>query len=156
MIERRLVTAGLKALLAELTGRPVGVRMVPLDADGQPVPPPYTLLYPLDHTVDDQTLADQHVTAVSDYQGTFVSGPLPGHPDTRGGDDQAQWMADRGRKVAERPPGEEGGYLHPIDVGEGVACWRREAQEAGGTSDPNDAIITSVIRFRLSLEETGT
>ncbi|WP_037688699.1 hypothetical protein, partial [Streptomyces scabiei] len=76
----------------------------------------------------------------------------PGEPDSRGGDDQAQWFADRGWKVVERPTS-GGGYLHPLDVGDGVACWRREAREAGGTSDPSDAIITSVIRYRLFLEE---
>ncbi|MFE1949925.1 hypothetical protein ACFW9D_05585 [Streptomyces sp. NPDC059524] len=152
MIERRLVTAGLKALLADLTGRPVGVRTVPLDAAGKPVPPPYTLLYPLDHIVDDATLADRHTTAMSEYQATFVSGPLPGIPDSRGGDEQAQWLADRGRKVIARPADGSPGYLHPLTI-PGVNCWRREAIEAGGTSEANDAIITSVIRFRLYLEQ---
>ena len=151
MIERRLVTAGLKALLAELTGRPVGVRTVPLTATGTPVEPPYTLLYPLEHYTDDGTLADRHATAQSLYQATFVSGPLPGHPDSRGGDEQAQWMADRGRKVVERPADGSPGYAHPLTI-PGVVCWKREATEAGGTSEANDAIITSVIRFRLYLE----
>jgi len=153
VIERRVVTAGLKALLAELTGRPVGVRTVPLDATGAQVAPPYTLLYPLDHIVDDATLADRHTTAMSEYQATFVSGPLPGHPDSRGGDEQAQWMADRGRRVIARPADGSPGYAHALNV-PGINCWRREATEAGGTSEANDAIITSVIRYRLFLEET--
>jgi hypothetical protein len=152
VIERRPVTAGLKALLAELTGRPVGVRTVPLTATGAPVEPPYTLLYPLDDADDDNTLADNNKAMVSDYQATFVSGPLPGHPDSRGGDEQAQWMADRGRKVVERPADGSPGYAHPLGVGPGVNCWRREARGVGGTSEANDAIITSVIRFRLYLE----
>ncbi len=151
MIERRLVTNGFKALLAELTGRPVGVRTVPLDTAGKPVEPPYTLLYPLDHYTDDDTLADAHTTAQSVYQATFVSGPLPGHPDSRGGDEQAQWLADRGRQVVARPADGSPGYAHPLTI-PGVTCWRREASEAGGTSEANDAIITSVIRYRLYLE----
>lgn len=154
MIERRLVTAGLKALLAELTGRPVGLRTVPVDAEGRPVPPPYTLLYPLDHRTDDGTLADRHTTAMSEYQATFVSGPTPGVPDSRGGDEQAQWLADRGRRVIERPADGSPGYAHPLTI-PGVSCWRREAVEAGGTSDGSDAIITSVIRFRLYLETSA-
>lgn len=155
MIKRLPVTRGLQALLAELTGYPVGRRTAPLDpATGRPLPPPYTILYPLDREDDDGTLADNGKAAVADYQATFVSGPVPGQPDSRGGDDQAQWMADRGWKVIERPAGATG-YTHPIVVGDGVTCWHRTAREAGGTSDPTDAIMTSVIRYRLSLQETG-
>jgi hypothetical protein len=153
MIARLPVTRGLETLLETLTGKPVGRRTVPLDpSTGQPVPPPYTILYPMDRIDDDGTLADNGKAAIADYQATFVSGPVPGQSDSRGGDDQAQWLADRGWKVVERPP-TGGGYVHPIDVGEGVTCWHREAREAGGTSDATDAIITSVIRYRLFLEE---
>lgn len=153
MIQRLPVTQGLQALLASLTGKPVGLRSVPLDAKGSPVQPPYTLLYPLDRNDDTATLADNQRAAVLDYQATFVSGPTPGVPNSRGGDEQAQQLADRGWKVVERPADGSPGYLHALNVGAGVTCWRREAREAGGTSDPGDAIITSVIRFRLFLEE---
>lgn len=151
MIDRLPVTQGLAALLETLTTFPVGLRTVPLDDAGGPVAPPYTLLYPLDGNDDTNTLADNQSAAVFDYQATFVSGPVPGDPNSRGGDEQAQWMADRGRKVVQRPPA--GGYTHPLNVGDGVGCYRREAREAGGTSDANDAIITSVIRYRLFLAE---
>ncbi|WP_030188174.1 hypothetical protein [Streptomyces violaceorubidus] len=153
MIQRLPVTQGLQALLASLTGRPVGLRSVPLDSKGAPLPPPYTLLYPLDRTDDTATLADNQRAAVLDYQATFVSGPTPGVPNSRGGDEQAQWLADRGWKVVERPADGSPGYTNALSVGPGVHCWRREAREAGGTSDQNDAIITSVIRYRLFLEE---
>lgn len=152
MIERSLVTAGVKQLLETLTGRPVGRRTVPLDAAGKPVPPPYTILDPIAHTTDDATLADRHATAVSEYQATFVSGPTPGIPDSRGGDEQAQWLTDNGRKVVERPTDGSPGYAHPLTIA-GVACYRREANEVGGTSEPEDGIITSVIRYRFYLEE---
>jgi len=154
MIDRQPVTDAVQALLAALTGKPVGLETVPLDAHNEPYPPPYTLLYPLDHDSDDGTLADRHSAAVSDYQATFVSGPTPGKPDSRGTTVQAQWLADRGRKVIERPPGDAKGYAHPLTI-PGVTCYRRTAKEAGGTSDPNDAIITAVIRFRFYLEATA-
>lgn len=153
MIPRLPVTQGLQELLETLTTFPVGRRTVPLDTNGSPVPPPYTLLYPLDGTDDTNTLADNNTCQVFDYQATFVSGPTPGDPDSRGGDDQAQWLADRGRKVVERPADGSGGYANALNVGDGVACWRREAREAGGTSDQNDAIITSVIRYRLYVQQ---
>lgn len=155
MIERLPVTDGLQALLETLTTFPVGRRTVPLDEDGVPLPPPYTLLYPLDRADDTGTLADNGTAMVADYQATFVSGPVPGETDSRGGDEQAQWMADRGWKVVERPTDGSPGYLHSLNVGAGVSCWCREAREAGGTSDQNDAIITSVIRYRLYLEKTA-
>ncbi|GHC37427.1 MULTISPECIES: hypothetical protein [Streptomyces rochei group] len=153
MIQRLPVTQGLQTLLATLTGRPVGLRSVPLDSRGSPVPPPYTLLYPLDRNDDTQTLADNQKAAVLDYQATFVSGPVPNVPNSRGGDEQAQWLADRAWKVVERPANGAPGYTHALNVGVGVTCWRREAREVGGTSDAGDAIITSVIRYRLFLEE---
>jgi hypothetical protein len=153
MIERGPVTKAMQTALATLTGKPVGIRTVPINpTTGKPFPPPYTLLYPLDHTSDDATLADRHGAAVSDYQATFVSGPREGQADSRGTDEQAQWLADRGRKLIERPTDGSPGYKHPLTI-PGVVCYRREAREAGGTSDPNDAIITSVIRYRLFLEE---
>jgi len=156
MIQRQHVTEGVIALLAAVTQRPVGERTVPIDpATGKPIPPPYTLVDPLDHRTDDRTLADAHTTAVSEYQATFVSGPAPDGPDSRGGARQAQWLADRGRRVLLRPADGSPGYRHPLNI-DGVGCYRREAHEAGGTSDPADGIITSVIRFRFFLEETGS
>lgn len=157
MIDRLPVTLAFKALLADLTGFPVGVRTVPLDeATGLPVPPPYTVLDPLDHPDDDGTLADTGSAAISGYQATFVSGPVPGVPDSRGGDDQSQLLADRGRRVVERPTDGSTGYTHPLTLPDGIDCWHREAREAGGTSEANDAIITSVIRYRLFLAEDAT
>lgn len=155
MIDRQPVTEAVMALLATLTGKPVGLETVPLDPESSnPYPPPYTLLYPLDHNSDDGTLADRHTAAVSDYQATFVSGPTPGKPDSRGTGTQSQWLADKGRKVIERPVDGSPGYRHPLTI-PGVDCYCREAKEAGGTSAPGDAIITSVIRFRFYLEATA-
>lgn len=155
MIDRLPVTDGFQTLLETLTQRPVGRRTVPLDEHGDPLPPPYTILDPLTRVDDTNTLADNNTATIADYQATFVSGPIPGVPDSRGGDEQAQWLTDRGWKVVERPADGSPGYAHPLNVGAGVVCWKREAREAGGTSDPNDGIITSVIRYRLYLEKTA-
>lgn len=154
MINRLPVTLGLQTLLASLTGRPVGLGTVPLDDNGTPVPPPYTLLDSLDKTDDDNTLADNSTAAVANYQATFVSGPVTGEPNSRGGVEQAQWMADRGWKVVERPASGATGYVHALNVGPGVGCWHREAREVGGTSDAQDGIMTSVIRYKLHLATT--
>ncbi|MEU7338710.1 hypothetical protein [Streptomyces sp. NPDC007074] len=155
MIDRQPVTDAVMTLLAILTGKPVGLEAVPIDpATNQPCPPPYTLLYPLDHSSDDGTLADRHSAAVSDYQATFVSGPTPGKPDSRGTGVQSQWLADKGRKVIERPVDGSPGYRYPLTIPD-VECYCREAREAGGTSEPGDAIITSVIRFRFYLETSA-
>lgn len=155
MIDRLPVTLGFQELLATLTQHPVGLRTIPLDDDGNPVQPPYTLLDPMDRLDDDGTLADDGKAIVVRYQATFVSGPTPGVPESRSGEEQVQWMADRAWKVTERPADQSTGYAHPLNAGPGVACWRREATEGGGTSDPNDAIMTSVIRYRLYLEKTA-
>lgn len=156
MIERQFVTKGVQQLLAAVTGKPVGVAKVPINsATGQPYPPPYTLLYPLDHNSSDGTLADRGVAAVSTYQATFVSGPMPGNADSGGTVEQAEWLADKGRTgVMGRPDDGSPGYAHSLTI-PGVTCFYREAAEAGATPDENDAIITTVIRFRFHLEASA-
>ncbi|WP_245606705.1 hypothetical protein, partial [Streptomyces himastatinicus] len=121
-------------------------------ATGQPYPPPYTLLYPLDHNSTDGTLADRGAAAVSTYQATFVSGPTPGQATSAGMVEQAEWLADKGRTgIMARPADGGPGYLNALTI-PGVNCFYREAFDAGATSDQNDAIMTTVIRFRLYLE----
>jgi hypothetical protein len=155
MIARQLVTKAVTQLLADVTGKPVGQLTAPLNAaTGKPHPPPYTLLYPLDHLTDDQTLADQHATAISTYQVTVVSGPDPANPNSRGTVEQAEWLMDKARTVVARAPDGAPGYLHPLTI-PGATCYQREATEAGATSAPEDAIITSVIRFRFYLDSAA-
>ncbi|GAA0501532.1 hypothetical protein [Streptomyces olivaceiscleroticus] len=151
MIDRRPVTQAVAQLLATLTGKPVGQGVVPLDSAGRPVPPPYTLLYPLEQDNDDGTLADNGSAAVASYQATFVSGPVPGNANSRGTVEQAEWLADKARAILARPADGSPGYAHPLTI-PGVICYRRTASEAGATSEAEDAIITSVIRFQFYLE----
>jgi hypothetical protein len=156
VIPRQAITKAVAQLLATVTGKPVGQLTVPINpATGKAYPPPYTLLYPLDHDTDDGTLADRHNTAASTYQATFVSGPDPAKPDSRGTVEQVEWLADKARTgVLSRAADGAPGYLNPLTVA-GAVCYRREATEVGATSDPNDAIITSVIRFRFYLDSTA-
>lgn len=155
MIARQVVTKAVTQLLKDVTGKPVGTATVPVDpATGRPFAPPYTLLYPLDHTTDDQTLSDTHDTAVSVYQATLVSGPDPSRPDSRGTVEQVEWLTDKARSVLARATGGAPGFLHPLTI-PGAVCYRREATEVGATSDPNDAIISYVIRFRFYLDSAA-
>ena len=156
MIERRPATDGLKALIATLTGKPVGLGTLPVDpATGKPVPPPYTILDSLDRADDDHTLADDGKAVVLTYQATYVSGPDPQQTDSRGRRAIPSVLRRRGWKVVERPADDATGYVHALNVGAGQTCWHREAREAGGTPDPNDGIITRVIRYKLYLEKTA-
>ena len=156
MIDRRPVTAAFAQLLATLTTRPVGTMTVPLDpTSGQPVPPPYTLLYSLDQDNDDGTLADTGNCTVATYQATFVSGPAPGKPDSRGTLEQVEWLADKARAVTARPADGSPGFAHALTIPGGVTCYHRETRDTGAMSDQNDAIISYVIRFRLYLEATA-
>lgn len=156
MIARQAVTKAVAQLLTTVTGKPVGYATVPINSGtGRPYPPPYTLLYPLDHATDDGTLGDQHATAEALYQATFVSGPDPTQPDSRGTVEQAEWLADKARTgVLTRADVGAPGYANPLTV-PGAVCYRREATDAGATSDPNDAIITYVIRFRFCLDSAA-
>lgn len=155
MIPRQAVTKAVDQLLRDVTGKPVGQLTVPIDpATGKAYPPPYTLLYPLDHTTDDGTLADAHSTAVSVYQATLVSGPDPNRPGSRGTVEQVEWLTDKARAIVARAANGAPGYLHPLTI-PGATCYRREAAEVGATSDPNDAIISYVIRFRFYLDSAA-
>lgn len=155
MIERQMVTKAFGAFLATVTGKPVGYGKVPINpATGRPYPPPYTLLYSLDHSSSDGTLGDNGSAAVSTYQATCVSGPVPGQADSAGTVEQVEWLADKARTGVMARPANGTGYTNPITI-PGITCFHREASDAGATPDENDAIITSVIRFRLSLQETS-
>lgn len=155
MIARQAVTKAVAQLLKDVTGKPVGQLTVPLDpSTGKAFPPPYTLLYPLDHSTDDGTLGDTHRTAVSVYQATLVSGPDPSRPGSRGTVEQVEWLTDKARAAIARATDGAPGYLHPLTI-PGATCYRREATEVGATSDPNDAIISYVIRFRFYLDSAA-
>lgn len=151
MIQRRQVTAALQTLIATATGKPCGRGAIPTSDTGTEVVPPYYLLYPLDGGVSGPPLVDDASDASYVYQVTCVSGPDPAVPQSRGTTDQAEWLADKARSaVLARDPA-TGRWVNPLTA-DGAVCMCREIDaEPGATSDPGDAIISYVIRFRFDL-----
>jgi hypothetical protein len=151
MIERRLVTAQVAAVLSAASGgKPVGRGRLPRAEDGvTPVEPPYYVLYSLDSLFDGAPLADENEDAHLVYQVTSVSGPTTAVPQSGGDEDQVEWLADKARTgILGRDPS-TGLWLHAMTV-PGWKCMGRSPDiEPGAVSDPADGIITYVQRFRL-------
>ncbi|MGW4270874.1 hypothetical protein ACWEGQ_00550 [Streptomyces seoulensis] len=145
MIDRRKVTAALAALLSAETGKPVGQGHMPK------ANPPYYILDSVDTSVSGAPFADDNEDLSLVYQVTSVSGPDPKQVSSTGSLDQAEWLADKARWAILRRDPDTGQWAAPLDV-PGVRVMCRELEtEPGGTSDPADAIISYVQRFRLDL-----
>ncbi|HEX5568026.1 MAG TPA: hypothetical protein VFY14_14050 [Streptomyces sp.] len=145
MIDRRKVTAALAALLTAETGMPVGLGRMPK------ANPPYYLLYSVDTSVSGPPLADESEDISLVYQVTSVSGPDPAKPSSTGTLDQAEWLADKARAAILRRDPVTGRWAAPLAVPGARVMGRALEIEPGGTSDPNDAIISYVQRFRFDL-----
>lgn len=145
MIDKRLAAKAVHALLASATGKPVGDGRMP-QAD-----PPYYLLYVVDTTVSGAPLADDNEDLSLIVQVTSVSGPDPAKPGTAGTLDQALWMADKARRAFLARDPATGAWVNVLNL-PGVKNTGRSVEiEPGGTSDPTDAIINDVQRFRFDL-----
>ena len=145
MIDKRKVTAALAALLETATEKPVGKGRMP-QAD-----PPYYILYSLDATVSGAPLADDNEDLSVVYQITSVSGPDETVQSSAGLLDQAEWLADKARQAILRRDASTGLWVSALTVpGAKIMCRELET-EPGGTSDPSDAIISYVQRFRFDL-----
>jgi hypothetical protein len=145
VIDKRLAAKAVHALLATATGKPVGDGRMP-QAD-----PPYYLLYVVDTTVTGAPLADDNEDMTLIVQVTSVSGPDPAKPGSSGTLEQAMWMADKARRAFLARDPATGEWVNPL-VLDGVKNTARSVEiEPGGTSDPNDAIINDVQRFRFDL-----
>lgn len=146
MIDRLPVTLALSALLVSATGFPVGRGRKPADTD-----PPYYLLHSITATLSGAPFSDLNEDASFVYQITAVSGPDPDLPESYGVADQAELLIDRARTaVLGRHPG-TGLWLHPLTVPNAKVTGRGPDVEPGGTSEPSDAIMNSVLRIRLDL-----
>lgn len=144
MIERRIVTGALAAVLAGATGKPCGIGGVSMAGDA-PAPPPYTVLTSLPLTLDGAPFADSREDALTIYQATIVA---RSH-------DQAEWLADQVRTAVLGRAAATGEWLHPLAV-PGWTCWLRELDlDAGTDSDPGAVIVSYVIRFRLAWTPAG-
>lgn len=146
MIARLPVTMALSELVESVTGFPVGRGRKPLNVD-----PPYYLMYSITATYSGAPFSDLNEDTCLTYQFTPVSGPDPDVPDSYGVADQAEYMADKVREaVLGRDPA-TGLWLHELIVpGAKVNCRSLDV-EAGGTSDPTDAIMSYALRVRLDL-----
>lgn len=145
MIEKLAVSKAVAGMLAAASGMPVGRGQKPQEE------PPYYLLYSLDTEVSGAPFTDLNEDASLCYQITSVSGPSSEIISSAGYLDQVEWMADKARTAfLGRDPG-TGLWLHTLDVPGYRTIGRSLETEPGGTSDPSDAIISYVQRFRLDL-----
>ena len=145
MIRKRLVTNAVAQMLASGSGKPVGKGKMP-QAD-----PPYYILYSLDTELSGAPLADENEDASFVYQITSVSGPDPTVVSSGGSEDQTEWLADKSREVFLARDPATGLWVNQLVIA-GYKNYCRELDtEPGGTSDPADAIISYVQRFRFDL-----
>lgn len=145
MIRRLLVTRAVATMLADATGRPVGRGQMP-KAD-----PPYYIVDSVDTAVDGAPFPDEKEDASLVYQVTSVSGPSPQVISSTGFLDQAELMADDARNAFLRRDPATRKWAHPLDVPGYRDICRELETEPGATSDPADAIISYVQRFRIDL-----
>lgn len=148
MIDRLPVTIALSTMLATATSFPVGRGRMPTGV----TKPPYYVLYSITATPSGAPMTDLNEDASFVYQLTAISGPDPTRPNSFGTADQTELMADRARTaILGRDPA-TGLWLHPLTV-PGAKVYGRSPDdtEPGGTSEPNDAIMNYVQRFRLDL-----
>ena len=143
MIGKVDASIAVATMLSETTGFPVGRGQKP---QGEP---PYYILYSLDTQLDGAPFTDLNEDASLVWQVTSVSGPSSSVISSTGFQDQTELMADKARKAfLERNPA-TGQWVNPLTVdGYRVMCRELET-EPGGTSDPSDAIISYVQRFRI-------
>jgi hypothetical protein len=145
VIHKRIVSKAVAEMLATVTGMPVGRGQKP---QGEP---PYYLLYSLDTSVDGAPFPDLKEDASLVYQVTSVSGPSSSVISSAGFLDQAEWMADAARDAFLLRHPATGLWLHALDIPGHRDICRELETEPGGTSDPADAIISYVQRFRIDL-----
>jgi hypothetical protein len=128
------LTKALRTVLENATGKPVGLGGFPrVDAPGspehgQPVPPPFSVLYVSPGSVyDGPPFDDDHADATWVYHVTCVGKRL----------DQAQWLLDRvhGAVLDRAPDGQ--GYATPIPV-DGMKIIRRRAVADGAPDTEGD------------------
>lgn len=143
LIERLEVTLAVAAMLATASGFPVGRGQKPLDE------PPYYLLYSADTDLSGAPFTDLNEDASLVYQVTSVSGPSTRIISSTGYLDQVELMADRARTAFLGRDPITRRWANALTVDGFRNIGRRLETEPGGTSDPSDAIISYVQRFRI-------
>jgi hypothetical protein len=148
VIDKLKVTQAVAELLQQATGLPVGLSHMPK------AQPPYYVLYSVDTQLDGAPFSDLNEDMSVVYQITSVSGPDEKVISSTGTLEQAEFMADKARAAFLRRNPVTGRWETALEVtGARVMCRELET-EPGGTSDPTDAIISYVQRFRFDLTST--
>jgi hypothetical protein len=143
VIQKCLATKAVAALLSTACGLPVGRGQKP---QGEP---PYYILYSLDTALSGAPFTDMNEDASLVWQVTSVSGPSSTVISSTGYLDQAELMADKARTaLLERDPATRR-WKNQLEVPGYRDMCRELETEPGGTSDPTDAIISYVQRFRI-------
>lgn len=147
MIARLPVTRSVVALLAEATGKPCGLGVLPRTASGSPVLPPYTVLHSLPWQVGGAPFSDLSEDASALYQAGCVAENA----------EQAEWLADRVRAGVLERDRATGLWRHQLqELPAGVVCTSREVDTDAGTDPvPADGIVDYMIRFRLGFSSRG-
>lgn len=143
LIERLEVTLAVAAMLATASGFPVGRGQKPQDE------PPYYLLYSAPMDLSGAPFTDLNEDASLVYQVTSVSGPSTAVISSAGYLDQVELMADRARTAFLGRDPITRRWINPLTVDGFRNIGRSLETEPGGTSDPSDAIISYVQRFRI-------
>lgn len=140
-IPRLPLTRALVAVLAEGTGRPCGLGVLPRAVDGEPAAFPYLILDSLPGEFSGPSFADWHADAAWTYQVTSVGERA----------DQVQWLSDRVRAVLfDRTAS---GWRTEVAVAGMRVIDRELTVDAGG--DPVDGsqgdIVSYVQRFTITV-----
>ncbi|MFD3336055.1 hypothetical protein ACFWV1_25925 [Streptomyces sp. NPDC058700] len=146
MIDELPVSIAVANLLATVSGMKVGRGARPPGAE-----PPYYLLDTISTTLSGAPLADENEDLSVVYQVTAVSGPATSAPGSYGTADQTKWMADKARRAFLARDPVTGKWLHTLTISGARVMGRSLDIEPGGSSDPADAIISNVQRFRFDL-----
>ncbi|MFF7476680.1 hypothetical protein [Streptomyces sp. NPDC008092] len=143
MIGKLDASIAVATMLGEVTGLPVGRGQKP---QGEP---PYYILYSLDTNLSGAPFTDLNEDASLVWQVTSVSGPSSSVISSTGFLDQAELMADKARAAFLERNQVTGQWVNSLTVPGYKAMCRELEAEPGGTSDPSDAIISYVQRFRI-------
>lgn len=146
MIERRLVSDALIAMLRSASPAPVGDGVLP---PGNPTG--YHIFTLVDFMRSGAPYADQNEDATAVAQVTSISAPDRTRPGSIGTRAQAEGLGDKvDRAYLGRDPA-TGLWLYAFNLA-GVKCRSREGETStGAMPDPGDGIINLVQRFRFDL-----
>lgn len=150
MIDTHPFTKALAALLAEVTGKPVGEGRRPDAGDLSH----YYILYFITRTSDGAPFSDLNEDATLTYQITSVSGPDLDDPDSYGTQDQLEWLDDKARRTLLERNTVTGKWLNDLTAPGIKVIARAHAGEAGETPDASDAIMSSAQRFTFTVTST--